>query len=91
MAYCRFSSDNFRSDVYCYYSDGVYVVHVKWLAGGPYDGDSRDFDTPGETAEFLRTLREHGYYVPQDAIDELEREQEDQNEAGDHTKQINGL
>jgi hypothetical protein len=42
--------------------------------GGPYDGTTHAFDTPGETAEFLKTLRESGYHVPQDAIDELERE-----------------
>jgi len=29
MAYCRFSSDNFQCDVYCYYScDDKYVIHV---------------------------------------------------------------
>lgn len=28
MSYCRFSSDNFRSDVYVYYSDLGYTCHV---------------------------------------------------------------
>lgn len=28
MSYCRFSSDNFQSDVYCYATDGGYVVQV---------------------------------------------------------------
>ena len=28
MAYCRFSSDNFKSDVYCYYSASGYLVMV---------------------------------------------------------------
>lgn len=28
MSYCRFSSDNFRSDVYVYYGDDGYTCHV---------------------------------------------------------------
>ncbi len=28
MSYCRFSSDNFRSDVYVYYGDLGYTCHV---------------------------------------------------------------
>jgi hypothetical protein len=28
MSYCRFSSDNFRSDVYVYYGDDGYTCHI---------------------------------------------------------------
>lgn len=28
MSYCRFSSDDFRSDVYVYQGDGYWAVHV---------------------------------------------------------------
>jgi hypothetical protein len=28
MSYCRWSSDNFKSDVYCYESEQGYVIHV---------------------------------------------------------------
>lgn len=28
MSYCRFSSDNWRSDVYCYEAEEGYVIHV---------------------------------------------------------------
>jgi|SRR5581483_2260507 len=28
MAYCRFSSDNFESDLYCYRSEDGWVTHV---------------------------------------------------------------
>jgi hypothetical protein len=28
MSYCRFSSDDFQSDVYCYESDAGYEIHV---------------------------------------------------------------
>lgn len=37
MSYCRFSSDNWRSDIYCYESiDGVWEIHV---AGNRVVGD----------------------------------------------------
>lgn len=28
MSYCRFSCDNFKSNVYAYYSDDGYVLHI---------------------------------------------------------------
>lgn len=35
MSYCRFSSDNFTSDFYCYESESGYVIHLagsRWRA-----------------------------------------------------------
>lgn len=28
MSYCRFSTDDFQTDIYCYKSDNGYVIHV---------------------------------------------------------------
>ena len=36
MSYCRFSSDNYRCDLYCYASDRGFVTHV---AGTRFVGD----------------------------------------------------
>ena len=36
MSYCRFSSDNWASDIYCYESDAGFVIHV---AGNRVKGD----------------------------------------------------
>ena len=41
---------------------------------GPLDGEYRNFNTPGETADFLEEMRSEGYNVPQYAIDALRDE-----------------
>lgn len=37
MAYCRFSSDDFKSDVYVYYGENGYVIHVSGRRMEPVD------------------------------------------------------
>lgn len=41
---------------------------------GPYDGDARTFSTPQELLDFLVTLRNAGYDVPEYALDDLKLE-----------------
>lgn len=36
MSYCRWSCDNWKSDIYCYLSDSGYVIHI---AGNRVIGD----------------------------------------------------
>lgn len=49
MSYCRFSSDNHRSDVYCYaHVDGGWVVHV---AKRRHVGDTPIPEMPGNWHE----------------------------------------
>jgi len=84
MAYCRWSSDNFQSDVYVYEDiDGTWITHV---AGSRIVGEVREKITlphagetfsdagPGEAAETLLRLRSLGYYVPVYAIEALRDE-----------------
>lgn len=124
MSYCRWSCDDYQSDVYCYERghSGLFVTHVanvrviyneplpepapfdrkhteQWLArhrkvsamleaarrepiGLPFDGETFDDSTPGETADRLEWLRGLGYRVPQHAIDVLREEQAEMTEKG---------
>lgn len=41
----------------------------------PHAGQTFTDDTPGECADRLEALRDLGYHVPQDAIDDLRKEQ----------------
>lgn len=117
MSYCRFSSDDWKSDVYVYENAdfGGYTIHVAgtkhvadtpipempeawhkldpevflsihkaqmaWVESAklvplnlPYDGKTFNFDDIEECISHLLTLREHGYRVPQFAIDALTEE-----------------
>lgn len=115
MSYCRFSSDDYSSDVYCYEDvSGGFTIHVArnrpvldvdlppfvlfeedriddWMArhkavmawvekaerkpiGLPYDGESFNDPTAGDTADRLQMLKDAGYNVPQYAIDQLREE-----------------
>lgn len=117
MSYCRFSSDDFRSDVYCYESATGFIIHVASnrytpfpempepvplthenvqqylerhkrvraiLDGSPresiglsHDGDTLEYDTPGEAADALQRLKDEGYWVPDGTIDALREEEAD--------------
>ena len=76
MSYCRFSSDDDKSDVYCLGTGGEYVTHLthredpnRWA----------DIFTDGTLAKFQSRLlgfRESGYHIPQVALDRIEREME---------------
>ena len=50
--------------------------------GLPFDGETFDDSTPGETADRLEWLRGLGYRVPQRAIDVLREEQAEMTEKG---------
>ena len=54
MSYCRFSSDNFRCDLYCYASQGGYTTHV---ASTRVDGDIPALAPLTNTAQFLESHR----------------------------------
>src|SRR5690554_33867 len=43
MSYCRWSSDDFKSDVYVYESDMGFMIHV---AGGKHDPYPTDLPAP---------------------------------------------
>jgi len=58
VSYCRFSSDNWKSDVYCY--KDVYGGYVTQVAGRRYTVDfppMPDSGAPGE--EWMRGYRAH--------------------------------
>lgn len=90
MSYVRFSSDNFKSDVYVYESDDGFVVYVASNRLKPgcnpsdenaYDkidlenaGTYRVYDTPGEAADWLRELADEGFYIPDGVCDILDEE-----------------
>ena len=112
MSYCRFSSDNWKSDVYVYEGSNGFNIHVagmrytteipkvlpysevshdEWFAsyqkqmeviqkaeskkiGGIYDGEAFVFDDAQSTIDKLQDIKEHGYNVPQFAIDSLQEE-----------------
>lgn len=55
MSYCRFSTNNFECDLYCYQSDEGYVTHVARIKTRP--GTARP--VPGETMDkYLGRLSE---------------------------------
>lgn len=67
MSYCRLSSE---CDAYVYGTmDGRWVI---WCGEGRFEDHS-----PGECADRLKQLKEMGYRIPQDAIDELMEESEE--------------
>lgn len=66
MAYCRWSTDNFRCDLYCYESVGGYyathVANMKWKEGYPLDPPAECYKngrySRGEDAEADRLYDE---------------------------------
>ncbi|WP_256743939.1 hypothetical protein, partial [Cronobacter sakazakii] len=62
MSYCRFSSDNWRSDVYCYESAQGYITHV---ASSRIIGDVPAipffFDVP--PADFFEAVRKQNEFI----------------------------
>lgn len=130
MSYCRFSSDNWHSDVYVYEDEVGWRTHVatrryvgdiprepdwglladpgkheQWMrehnavmkfldtAGHediklPYAGESFSDPTAETCRDRLLLLRSLGYHVPQDALDVLaeEIEEEKKNKRGDEER-----
>lgn len=86
MSFCRFSTDDVQSDVYVYANMmGGFTTHVAEARisqktgrhetiGLPNDGETFTHRTQLECADFLESLREAGYLVPQSAIDRLRAE-----------------
>ena len=81
MSYCRWSSDDFKSDVYAFaHSDGGYETMISDCrqgnepTPGPHAGKSFNDPTLETFRERLLWLREQGYCVPQKAIDRIDRE-----------------
>lgn len=68
MSYCRWSTDDGRSDVYVYHDiRGGWTTHVR-------GGEDYNDPTSSECADRLVAIREAGHYVPQGAIDNLRAE-----------------
>lgn len=69
MSYCRWSSDNWRSDVYCYESDQGYMTHV---ASNRVVGDIPPWPTfetlKSDVSEYMRQ-----YQAMMDFLDTAER------------------
>ena len=64
MAYCRFSDDDFRCDVYCYESEGGFEIHVaarKYVSDEPFPKKPDHFWDlpPEEMTEVLK--RQHDW------------------------------
>lgn len=118
MSYCRWSTDDFQCDIYCYEScSGGWDIHVakvrhrlknlpppvpfdpdnlkawferhekvmkrvsrarRYSIGLPHDGESFNEPTALDAANRLIALKGDGYNVPQDAIDALLEEAEDE-------------
>lgn len=88
MSYCRFSSDNFQSDVYVYADVyGGYTTMVAEVRSGgddslvkiglPHDGETFNDETAEGVLKRLLSLRELGYHVPEVALLRLKKELED--------------
>ena len=63
MAYCRFSSDDYRCDVYCYEGESGFVVHVasrKHVSDEPFPWTPGNFWNllPEEMMDILNRQRE---------------------------------
>lgn len=63
MAYCRFSDDDFRCDVYCYESERGFEIHVaarKYVSDEPFPKRPDHFWDlpPDEMREVLKRQRE---------------------------------
>jgi len=78
MSYARWSSDDFKSDVYCYpHVDGHYQLEIsnaKSHLNLPYLGESFSFNTLKELSNKLTELRVLGYYVPDKAFKRIHAE-----------------
>jgi len=73
MSYCRFGED---SDLYIYKSiqSGDIVVHVGYRETGehhPLQGEVYQFSGRGDALDFVNTLKNDGYKVPDRAIERL--------------------
>lgn len=72
MSYCRWSSDDFKCDIYCYESETGYQVHVaaKRVVGEipAIDWSSGEtlFKTYKEQMEFLETAKKESIGLPYD-------------------------
>ena len=71
MSLCRFSTDNFKCDLYCYYDvRGGITIHIK----GDLD-DSINVNSIEEFRANLKSLRNSGYKFP-DYLFEVDEEPE---------------
>lgn len=70
MSYCRWSSDDFKSDVYVYESQAGWITHVK-------DGTGYADPNPGKCADRLEWLQAAGYHIPDGVIETLREEAQD--------------
>ena len=67
MSYCRWSTDDFACDLYCYESAAEYVTHVK--SGATFiDGDLAGFKAR------LLSLRAEGYRFPDYVLETVDGE-----------------
>lgn len=79
MSFCRWSSDDFRSDFYIYESDQGFEVDVARKRPGvdrdalpaPLSGTWRIFDTGPEAADWVEELVALGYCVPDGVVPAL--------------------
>lgn len=63
MSYCRWSCDDFKSDVYAYASgNSHWTIHLK-------GGETRYYSTVEDFYLDLVKLRDDGYHVPEHALD----------------------
>ena len=72
MSVCRWSCDDFKSDVYIYYSVRGITTHVK-------GGESYDDRNEKTCLERLEYLRDKGKHIPDHAFEQL-REEGDRND-----------
>ena len=59
MSYCRFSSDNFHCDLYCYETSEGYVTHV---ASSRIIGEPPEIDLEKGAGKALEALRERSVF-----------------------------
>lgn len=84
MSYCRWSSDNFECDLYCYSDvNGGYTTHVAGrrrqgdelvAIGLPHDGKTFNDATLEEFKERLLSLRAAGYSFPNYVLETVDAE-----------------
>lgn len=85
MSYCRWSSDDHKSDVYCYENGrGLWTTHVaanRRIAEREFEdiehplaGKAFHDDSPQAMLETLRMLISEGFHVPECALEELREE-----------------
>lgn len=82
MSYCRWSTDDFLCDLYCYESDEGFVTHI--AANRPIWGDKRPDPVPfnNETIGDGSWLARRNLVM--DLLDEINREPVDPEYAGKH-------